>query len=251
MDDNFLNRVVLVSYLEGQGYHVAQAENGRQGLTELRVNDYDLLLLDILMPEMDGFQVLHAIRRDNRLRSLPVIVTSAVDEMESITKSIQMGADDYILKPFAPSVLASRIAACLEKRRRQAAQLTSSSASARVLVADPHHGDRVILGDTLKELGHRLVFANSGEETLEALRMGGFHLLILDIMIPGKDGQAVVKAMHDEGLIHRVPVILTGRLNELDRLMACIDLGASDYVLKPFVPETLIHRVNAALANKG
>jgi CheY-like chemotaxis protein len=66
VDDNFLNRVVLVSYLEGQGYHVAQAENGRQGLTELRVNDYDLLLLDILMPEMDGFQVLHAIRRDNR-----------------------------------------------------------------------------------------------------------------------------------------------------------------------------------------
>jgi adenylate cyclase len=83
----------------------------------IRAQSFDLVLLDIVMPEMDGYQVLERMKRDSSLRDIPVIVISALDEMESVIKCIKMGAEDYLPKPFDPVLLRARIEACLEKKR--------------------------------------------------------------------------------------------------------------------------------------
>jgi DNA-binding response OmpR family regulator len=103
--------------LEQQGHTVALAENGRQALDMLDAGRFDLLLLDILMPEMDGFEVLASLKADPMRRDLPVIVISALDEMDSVIRCIGMGAEDFLPKPFNPLLLRARLGACLEKKR--------------------------------------------------------------------------------------------------------------------------------------
>ncbi len=117
VDDNQMNRRTLVYSLEKQGHTVASAENGQQALDMIRTDSFDLVLLDIVMPEMDGYQVLERMKGDNTLRDIPVIVISAVDEMDSVVRCIKMGAEEYLPKPFNAVLLRARIGACLEKKR--------------------------------------------------------------------------------------------------------------------------------------
>lgn len=117
VDDDFLNRTLLTTNLEEQGYTVETAEDGRQALDLLRAQPFDVVLLDILMPEMDGYQVLKEIKQDSALQHLPVIVISALDEMDSVIRCIEMGATDYLPKPFDPALLRARINASLAGKR--------------------------------------------------------------------------------------------------------------------------------------
>lgn len=116
VDDLRTNRLKLSFGLKQQGHIVSEAENGRQALEMLRANSFDLVLLDILMPEMDGYEVLDEMKKDSTLRDVPVIVISAQDELESVVRGIELGAEDYLPKSFDPVLLRARIGACLEKK---------------------------------------------------------------------------------------------------------------------------------------
>ena len=117
VDDNKVNRLLLTRNLELQGHRVATAENGRVGLEMLRREAFDLVLLDIEMPEMDGFQVLEQLVADRQLRDLPVIVTSSLEGLDNVVRCIELGAEDYLPKPVNPVLLKARIGASLEKKR--------------------------------------------------------------------------------------------------------------------------------------
>jgi class 3 adenylate cyclase len=117
VDDNRVNRLLLVRGLEQQGHSVAFAENGRQALDRLRAEPFDLVLLDIEMPEMDGFEVLQQLVHDPELKNLPVIMVSAMEELDAVVKCIELGAEDYLTKPANPVLLRARVNASLEKKR--------------------------------------------------------------------------------------------------------------------------------------
>jgi len=118
VDDNEDNRYTLTNRLKRQGYpDVVTANDGRQALELLRARPFDLVLLDIMMPELNGYQVLEQLKADDRLRHIPVIMISAVDELDSVVRCIELGAEDYLQKPFNPTLLRARIGACLEKKR--------------------------------------------------------------------------------------------------------------------------------------
>ena len=119
MDDNAMNRDILARWLFRQGHHFTTFSNGIEALELLRTNPgaFDLVLLDIVMPGMDGIHVLEELKRDPGCRHLPVIIISALDEMDKVIRCIEMGADDYLSKPFDPVLLRARIGACLEKKR--------------------------------------------------------------------------------------------------------------------------------------
>jgi len=117
IDDNKVMRLLLTRGLEQQGHSVATAENGRLGLEMLRTERFDLVLLDIQMPEMDGLQVLEHITGDLNLREIPVIMISSLDEVDGVARCIQMGAEDYLFKPPNPILLRARIISSLEKKR--------------------------------------------------------------------------------------------------------------------------------------
>ncbi len=117
VDDNKVNRLLMSRGVELLGYHATLAENGRIAMERLQDQVFDLLLLDIEMPEMDGFEVLEAIKRDPRLRDMPVIVTSSVEGVENIVRCIELGAEDYLPKPVNKTLLKARLSTCLEKKR--------------------------------------------------------------------------------------------------------------------------------------
>jgi adenylate cyclase len=117
VDDNKVNRILMARSLERQGHVVEVAENGKMGLEKLRSQAFDLVLLDIEMPEMDGYQVLEACLNDTDLRNIPIIMTSSMDELDSVVKCIELGAEDYLNKPVNPVLLRARINASLEKKR--------------------------------------------------------------------------------------------------------------------------------------
>jgi len=116
VDDNEMNRDLLSRRLDRQGYDIALAADGQQALDMVKNSDYDLVLLDIMMPEIDGYQVLERMKADYKLKKIPVIMISALDEIESVVRCVELGADDYITKPFNPVLLKARITACLEKK---------------------------------------------------------------------------------------------------------------------------------------
>lgn len=152
VDDNRMNRLKLSRGLEQQSHTVALAENGQRALEMIRAQSFDLVLLDIVMPEMDGYQVLERMKRDSALRDIPVIVISALDEMESVIRCIEMGAEDYLSKPFDPVLLKARIGACLEKKRLR----DQEQAYLKQLQIEQEKSERLLLNILPKPIADRL-----------------------------------------------------------------------------------------------
>jgi adenylate cyclase len=117
VDDNKVNRLLLTRNLDLMGHRAVAVENGRIALDTLRHEPFDLVLLDIEMPEMDGFQVLELIRGDLALRDVPVIVTSSLEGLDNVVRCIELGAEDYLPKPVNGVLLKARVRASLEKKR--------------------------------------------------------------------------------------------------------------------------------------
>ena len=118
VDDIEDNRFALSRRLARQGYlNVTTAADGRQALELLNCRPFDLVLLDIMMPNVNGYEVLTAMKANERLRHIPVIMISAVDEIDSVVRCIELGAEDYLPKPFNPTLLRARVGACLERKR--------------------------------------------------------------------------------------------------------------------------------------
>jgi adenylate cyclase len=150
VDDNRVNRLLLGRALEQLGHTVTFAENGRLALEVLRQRPVDLVLLDIEMPEMDGYQVLEELGSDLRLRDMPVVMMSSVEEVDSVARCIEMGAEDYLFKPVNPVLLRARVGASLEKKR---------------------------LRDRQRELFRKFATAEVAEELLTTgLALGGKHV---------------------------------------------------------------------------
>lgn len=117
VDDNKVNRMALSRHLELQGHMVETAENGKEGLEKFSSGMFDLMLLDIEMPVMNGFEVLAACLKDPELRQIPIIMTSAMEELDAVVKCVELGAEDYLTKPINPILLRARVNASLEKKR--------------------------------------------------------------------------------------------------------------------------------------
>jgi signal transduction histidine kinase len=117
VDDDPANREVLCRRLERQGHDVQTVSSGRDAMRILAETAFDLVLLDIMMPEMDGYEVLGRIKSDTALQHIPVIMISALNELQSVVRCVEAGAEDYLTKPFNATLLKARIGACLEKKR--------------------------------------------------------------------------------------------------------------------------------------
>ena len=204
-DDNKVNRLLLARSLELQGHRVALAENGRVALEMLRAEDFDLLLLDMEMPELDGFQVLEHLVADTRLRDLRVIVTSSLEGIEQIVRCIELGAEDYLHKPVNPVLLKARIGSSLEKKRLRDQQKDMIRRFATSEVAEDLQQSGFALGGrhvqcTVMFSDIRgftaLVESQPPQETIELLNT--YYTLMFDA-ITGQGG--VVNQMIGDGLM--------------------------------------------------
>jgi class 3 adenylate cyclase len=204
-DDNKVNRLLLSRGLEQQGHRVDTAENGRVALELLRRDAYDLLLLDVEMPEMNGFQVLEQLATDPKLRDLPVIVTSSLEGVADIARCIELGAEDYLHKPVNPVLLKARIGASLEKKhlRDQQKEMVRRFATTEVaqdlqqsgFALGGRHVQGTVMFSDIRGFT-ALVESQPPDETIELLNT--YYTLMFDA-INGQGG--VVNQMIGDGLM--------------------------------------------------
>lgn len=164
VDDSAANRTMLARRLQRQGYAAEEAGGGQEALDRIAAENFDLVLLDLMMPVMDGFEVLSRMKQDRRMRTVPVVMISALDEIDSVVRAIEMGAEDYLLKPFDPVLLRARIGALLEKKRlRDELTVQDKMASLGALTAGIAH-------EIKNPLNFVLNFAELSEELALELR---------------------------------------------------------------------------------
>lgn len=152
-DDHAANRQMLARLLSLLGHDVTAAENGRQALDLLHERPFDLVLLDVVMPEMDGVAALKRIKADARLHEVTVIMVSGLDEVASVVRCIEEGAEDYLTKPLDPTILTARINAWLEKKRLRDAERRRSEELERALQQLKAAQDRLVAHEKLASLG--------------------------------------------------------------------------------------------------
>ncbi|HVT42916.1 MAG TPA: response regulator [Thermoanaerobaculia bacterium] len=155
VDDNAVNRTMLARYLTREGHTSESAENGRIALEMIRNTSFDLILLDVEMPEMDGYELLATLKDDDRLRDIPVIMISAIDEIENVVRCIEQGAEDYLPKPFNPVLLRARVGACLEKKRFRDQEVLYLEQVNRVAAAASSVEAQTFEPESLDEVGRR------------------------------------------------------------------------------------------------
>ena len=205
VDDNRVNRLLVGRTLEQFGHHVAFAENGRLALEMLRSRPADLVLLDIEMPEMNGYQTLEALRADPKLRDIPVVIMSSIEEVDSVARCIEMGAEDYLFKPVNAVLLRARVAASLEKKRLrdQQRELFRKFATAEVaeellatgFALGGKHVDATVMFSDIRSFTS-LVESRGPAETIDLL--SSYYTLMFDA-IGGQGG--IVNQMVGDGLM--------------------------------------------------
>jgi len=223
VDDDEGNRDVLTRRLQKQGYTVANAENGRQALEMLEADSYDLILLDIMMPEMDGFEVLRRLKSTDLLKHVPVIMVSALNEMESVAKCIEMGAEDYLTKPFNATLLQARLHNCLEKKRAR---------------------------DRERDLFERLERNYQRLQELERLRDDLTHMIVHDLRTPLTSVMAAIQTLSVVGQVNEVQgevvdIALSGSRALLSMVNSLLDVeklesGAMELERTPILASELI-----------
>ncbi len=159
VDDDDMNRDMLSRRLDKLGYDVTEAATGREALAKVKDGNFDLILLDILMPDLDGFQTLEFIKADPRLKHIPVIMLSALDDVDSTVRCIEAGAEDYVPKPFNPVILRARITASLEKKRLR----DQEQAFLAQLQIERTKSERLLLNVLPKAIAERL---KAGQRTI-------------------------------------------------------------------------------------
>jgi class 3 adenylate cyclase len=159
VDDDAMNRDMMARRLQRSGFNVTTAENGRVALDLIKQRGFDLILLDIIMPILNGFHTLEFIKADPKTRHLPVIMLTALDEVDSTVRCIEAGAEDYVPKPFNPVILYARINASLEKKRLR----DQEQAYLAELQVERANSDRLLLNVLPKAIADRL---KQGERTI-------------------------------------------------------------------------------------
>jgi class 3 adenylate cyclase len=159
VEDNQVNRHLLSRMLQQDGHRVRVAEDGREAVDMMLEYHPDLVLLDIMMPNMDGYEVLGYVKSHDMLRHIPIVVISAIDDLTSVVKCIELGAEDYLFKPFNPVLLKARIDASMEKKRLR----DHEQAYFKQLVEEQQKSERLLLNILPEPVARRL---KQGEHTI-------------------------------------------------------------------------------------
>lgn len=237
VDDEELNRDLLTLKLEEEGYVISSCATGMDALELLEVKKFDIVLLDIMLPDISGITLLEKIRNNPKHDQAHVMMVSASGDRETVHKCIEMGATDYIAKPFSMQIVNSRINRCLKKSYSKEihtdAYQNKPVKSAKILLVDDQELNRDVLAHRLKKIGYKVICVKSGNEAINALKTESFDLMLLDIMMPDISGIEVLKIIRETEDCKNMPVMMVTAKDDMKTINECMLAGANDYILKP------------------
>ena len=251
VDDEEPNRLLLAKRLEQDGYTVTTAENGRQALEVLRTEHFDLVLLDMYMPVMDGLATLDAIKSDSMLQDTKIVMLTAANTREHVVHCLSLGAADYLIKPVNPVEFKQRVSRCLlngEKHIEPTVRIaTTDRKNTRILIVDNEPLTLRLLGQRLSQLGYQSLAARCGREALDLLTNEQVDAVLLDVNMPDMNGLEVLRSIREVDKWRILPVLMLSADGDEDTISRSYQLGANDYLVKPFKFHDLQLRLAVAL----
>ncbi len=248
VEDVELNRELVAQLLE-EDYQVLTAADGEAGIRLAQRERPDLILMDLSLPVMDGWEAARRIKADPDLRRIPIIAVSAHAMSGDAEKARQCGCDDYLSKPLDEKLLRDKLHHFLGPLYQRSGTRPAAGAH-RILIVDDEPLNVDYLEQELEELGYDTMSARDGQEALECVAADPPDLILLDILMPVMDGFAVCRALKGDDATRLIPIVIMTTLDGIEDRIRGIEAGADDFLTKPVNQRQLIARLQTTLRLK-
>ena len=233
--------------LNSRGHTLEKASSINEAISVLRDKPMDLILLSAPLEDGSPDRFLDQLAENANWRTIAVIMVAPLEQIDIATKSIKFGADGFLSVPFDETQTLRLINRLLtEKILRD----RTTSLTGKILVVDDDENNRDVLAKRLRRTGHDVTTSASAEHAINLLNEAEFDVVLLDMIMPGMNGDEALAQMKHSRRLHKIPVIMISGLDQMDGIVRCIEMGAEDYLPKPFDPILLKARINAALEKK-
>jgi DNA-binding response OmpR family regulator len=244
--------MAIKAKLELEGYEVLSADNGEEGEKLLKKEHPDLLLLDILLPKRDGFEVMRDLVKEGV--KLPIIIISNSGQPVEIERAKKLGAVDYLVKAdFSPSEVVEKVKKIIkpnvvESEEKNANVSQPGSQKIKVLIIEDDEFLRGVISQKLEKEGFETEAVVDAREAFESFKTKKPHIILLDLILPGMDGYEFLSRIKKNPDLSAIPVIVLSNLGEGEDIDRARNLGAADYLVKAnFTPSEIVEKLRKAL----
>ena len=270
VDDEPLNVKLLEAKLFPEKYETITAYSGEEALAKITASSPDLILLDVMMPEMNGYEVTRRLKDNPDSRDIPVILVTALDGTDNKIKGLEAGADEFLNKPVSTPELLARVKSLLRLKKYQD-QLKTPAHSEEIftaprsvqrpvqknidlpsiLLVEDDEKDAKLIHSYLLGEPYQIKLVKDGEETLSCVEQEKIDLIMLDILLPGINGFEVCRRLKENDQMRNIQVVAITSLRDLESKIKGLELGADDYLVKPINRHELGVRVKALIKKKA
>ena len=269
VDDILPNVKLLEAKLSSEYYDVLTASNGIDALKKVEEESPDIVLLDVMMPGMDGFEVCRRIKSNPAVAHIPVVMVTALTDSQDKVRGLEAGADDFLSKPINDLALMARVRSLVRLkmaldewrvRENTANQLGVSNESshvmkesvegARILVVEDKNFEKKKIEETLQQDKDIVISAESGMQAMELATQQDFDLIIVSLNLQGEDGLRLCSHLKSKERTRSVPILMVGENEDMKRVAQGLEMGAHDYILRPVDRNELIARVRTQVRRK-
>jgi two-component system cell cycle response regulator len=270
VDDEPLNVKLLAAKLPADQYETIWAYNGKEALEKVVGQSPDLILLDIMMPGMNGYEVTRRLKNDTKTRDIPVILVTALGGKDNKIMGLEVGADEFLNKPVNTAELVARVKSLLRLKQYQDQLKARTQSQASLMI--PTGGDKsvqetaylpsiLLVEDDDKDARliqrylhgqpYRVSLLRDGEETISRAQQGEIDIILLDLLLPGMDGFEVCRRLKEREQTRNIQIVVLTSLRDLKSKIKGLELGADDFLVKPINMHELRVRINALIKKKA
>ncbi len=268
VDDILPNVKLLEAKLIAQYYDVVTASSGPEALEKIKETHPDIVLLDVMMPEMDGFEVCQKIKQDPEVAHTPVVMVTALTSPEDKVRGLEAGADDFLSKPINDTALLARVRSLVrlkmamdEWRARESTAnelgvadasgvMRETSTNAKVLLLEDREFEQQKVQTALEALKAELYISETGEKAIEIANNEDLDLIIISITLEKEDGLRLCAHFKTNQKTRSVPILMVGKEEQMDLIVNGLEIGAHDYILRPIDKNELIARVGSQVRRR-